>query len=47
MTRQGHGDGGKGDRPRKSDTAKYASNWDAIYNKPKKKIKDKKLDFTR
>ena len=39
--------GGKGSSQRKADAKKYASNWDAIYNKPKKKIKDKKLDFTR
>ena len=31
MWGQTHGDGGKGDSPRKSDTVKYASNWDAIY----------------
>tara|TARA_B110000977_G_scaffold90386_1_gene120102 strand:- start:1441 stop:1596 length:156 start_codon:yes stop_codon:yes gene_type:complete len=40
MWGQTHGDGGKGDSPRKSDTVKYTSNWEAIYNKPAQASKE-------
>jgi hypothetical protein len=44
---KGQTHGGKGSTQRNTDAKKFSSNWDAIYNKPTKKIKDKKLDFTR
>ena len=39
---KGQTHGGKGSATRKTDSAKFASNWDAIYNKPAKKSSKKK-----
>ena len=38
---KGQTHGGKGSATRKTDSAKFASNWDAIYNKPAKKSSKK------
>ena len=38
---KGQTHGGKGSTTRKTDSAKFASNWDAIYNKPAQKSSKK------
>ena len=38
---KGQTHGGKGSGTRKTDSAKFTSNWDAIYNKPTKKSSKK------
>jgi hypothetical protein len=39
---KGQTHGGKGSSTRKTDAAKFSSNWDAIYNKSVKKSSKKK-----
>ena len=42
MKGQTHGGKGSGQRP--TDSKKFASNWDAIFNKTQQKPKDKKKE---
>jgi len=37
--------GGKGDKARKVDQAKFSSNWDAIFGKKEEKAEDSDLKF--
>ena len=40
---KGQTHGGKGSTQRKTDSKKFASNWDAIYNKPTEKSSKNKI----
>jgi len=42
---QGKWHGGKGDKARKVDQAKFSANWDVIFGKKEKKDEDSDLKF--